>query len=99
MKKRILAVLLSAAMCVGLLAGCGTGNKDTADDGQITLDVWDIWTDPSSSLTKAFETAVAEYEEEHPDINIELHGLDSDAYKTKMSTEFAGKADGIDVFY
>ena len=60
MKKRILAVLLSAAMCVGLLAGCGTGNKDTADDGQITLDVWDIWTDPSSSLTKAFETAVAE---------------------------------------
>ena len=37
MKKRILAVLLSAAMCVGLLAGCGTGNKDTADDGQITL--------------------------------------------------------------
>lgn len=99
MKKRILATLLSAVMGVGLLAGCGAGENEDAGDGQITLDVWDIWTDPSSSLTTAFETAVEQYEADNPDINIELHGLDSDAYKTKMSTEFAGKAEGIDVFY
>lgn len=99
MKRKILAALLSAVMCVGLLAGCGAENTKESGDGKVTLDVWDIWTDPSSSLTTAFEDAVAQYEEEHPDINIELHGLDTDAYKTKMSTEFAGKAEGIDVFY
>lgn len=99
MKKRILATLFSAVMCVGMLAGCGAGEGEDAGDGQVTLDVWDIWTDPSSSLTTAFETAVEQYEVDNPDINIELHGLDSDAYKTKMSTEFAGKAEGVDVFY
>ena len=28
MKKRTLALMLSAALCVGLLAGCGSGNND-----------------------------------------------------------------------
>ena len=27
MKKRTLALMLSAALCVGLLAGCGSGHK------------------------------------------------------------------------
>ena len=27
MKKRTLALMLSAALCVGLLAGCGSGNN------------------------------------------------------------------------
>ena len=52
-------------MCVGLLAGCGAENTKESGDGKVTLDVWDIWTDPSSSLTTAFEDAVAQYEEEH----------------------------------
>ena len=31
MKKRTLALMLSAALCVGLLAGCGSGNNDSAN--------------------------------------------------------------------
>ena len=31
MKKRTLALMLSAALCVGLLAGCGSGNNDPAN--------------------------------------------------------------------
>lgn len=98
MKKKLIATLMSAAMCVGSLTGMGAVPV-MADDEKITLNVWDIWTDPSSSLTGAFQDAVDKYEEENPNIDIEVHGLDSDAYKTKMATEFAGKADGIDVFY
>lgn len=97
MKKKIAAAVMSAVMCAGMMTSYGA--VPVLADEEITLNVWDIWTDPSSALTGAFETAVEKYEEENPNINIELHGLDSDAYKTKMATEFAGKAEGVDVFY
>ena len=97
--KKAAALGMAALMMTGAAAGCK--KKESAPDGteKIVLNVWHQWTDPNSSLTQTFQTAVEDYEKEHDTIDIELHGLDTDSYKTKMSTEFAGNAKGVDVFY
>ncbi len=97
--KKAAALGMAALMMTGAAAGCQ--KKESAPDGteKIVLNVWHQWTDPNSSLTQTFQTAVEDYEKEHENIDIELHGLDTDSYKTKMSTEFAGNAKGVDVFY
>ena len=75
------------------------GSSAVFADDTVTLDVWHQFTDPESAQTSAFEAAVKEYEKEHDNIKIKLHGLDTESYKTKISTEFASSASGVDVFY
>lgn len=94
--KKIAAVCMSAVMLAGL-AGCGNTAEKASDE--VVLDVWHQFTDPESAQTKTFLEAVENYESEHEGIKIELHGLDTESYKTKISTEFASSASGVDVFY
>lgn len=94
--KKIAAICMSAVMLAGL-TGCASKTAK-ADDG-VVLDVWHQFTDPESAQTKTFLAAVENYEKEHENIKIELHGLDTESYKTKISTEFASSASGVDVFY
>ena len=46
-----------------------------------------------------YEEAAAAYMSEHPNVTIQTETLDTEAYKTKINAEFAGDAEGIDVFY
>ena len=88
------------AACMGAaLVGTTFGSSTVFADDTVTLDVWHQFTDPESAQTSAFEAAVKEYEKEHDNIKIKLHGLDTESYKTKISTEFASSASGVDVFY
>lgn len=66
---------------------------------QITLNVWHQWSNDTNELKKLYEAAAAEYEAAHPNVKINSETLDTEAYKTKISAEFAGTASGIDVFY
>lgn len=94
--KKVTAVCMSTAMmCTGAL---GYATTVSADD-KVVLDVWHQFTDPESAQTQTFLAAVDQYQEEHDNIEIELHGLDTESYKTKISTEFASSASGVDVFY
>lgn len=94
--KQLTAVCMSAAvMCTGVF---GFNTVVRADD-KVVLDVWHQFTDPESAQTKTFLEAVENYQNEHDNIEIELHGLDTESYKTKISTEFASSASGVDVFY
>jgi raffinose/stachyose/melibiose transport system substrate-binding protein len=70
-----------------------------SSEEQITLNVWHQWSNDTNELKKCYDTAVAEYEASHPNVKINTETLDTEAYKTKISAEFAGKASGIDVFY
>lgn len=97
--KKVTALFLAGMMLAGTLSGCQKKEAGGGEGGKIVLDVWHQWTDPNSSLTQTFNEAVENYEKDHEGIDIELHGLDTDSYKTKMSTEFAGNAKGVDVFY
>lgn len=65
----------------------------------VTLNVWHQWSNDTNELKKLYETAVEEYMVENPHVTINTQALDTEAYKTKISAEFAGDASGIDVFY
>ena len=69
--KKVAAILLTAVMSIGLLAGCGasegsndTGNADASGE-QITLNYW-TWF-PS---TDQIEETVAAFEKENPNKRI-----------------------------
>lgn len=40
MKKRIVSVLVVAAMTVGMLSGCGSSEKKSSEKDENTLTVW-----------------------------------------------------------
>lgn len=80
-------------------------DKDTVvtDDGgskeSITLNVWHQWSNDTNELKKLYDQAAAAYMDQNPNVTINTQTLDTEAYKTKISAEFAGTANGIDVFY
>ena len=79
MKKSKMAVLtLTAAMCIGLLAGCGGsgssggsgGAAAPADDGQVTIKF--VHKFPEENRMKFFEEIVADFEAQNPNIKVEM---------------------------
>lgn len=66
---------------------------------QVTLNVWHQWSNDTNELKAKYEEAAAAYMSEHPNVTIQTETLDTEAYKTKINAEFAGDAEGIDVFY
>lgn len=107
MMKKVTAALLVAAMTMSLTACGGSGSQNTdapqtgspAEGEEITLNVWHQWANDTNELKKLYDNAVAEYTEANPNVKINTQTLDTEAYKTKISAEFAGDASGIDVFY
>lgn len=101
MKKRIAAFL--ALFGMACLAACGgggeTGKGEIEDTPKVTLHVWHQWTNDTNELKKLYDKAIEQYMKEHQNIVIQTYTLDTEAYKTKISAEFAGAADEIDVFY
>lgn len=96
--KKVMTCALAAVMALG---GTGFSSVVEAKEGseeQITLNLWQQWTG-TNVLKTEMEKAVADYEAENPNIKINMQTLDTDAYKTKMNTEFSGSAKGIDVFF
>ncbi|MEY8355534.1 extracellular solute-binding protein [Lachnospiraceae bacterium 54-53] len=102
MLKRVSAVILTAALAAGM-TGCA--GKDSAapaggsGDGKVVLNVWHQWSNDTNELKNKYDEAVAAYIAENPNVEINTQTLDTEAYKTKISAEFAGDAKGIDVFY
>lgn len=111
MKRRLLkrasAVALAVALAAGM-TGCGskasTGSTTAGGSGdgkteKTVLNVWHQWSNDTNELKKKYDEAVSAYMAEHPNVEINTQTLDTEAYKTKISAEFAGDAKGIDVFY
>ena len=99
MKKRLtkLASLgFVATMCVGLLAGCGGSGDGGSSSGktEIAFGIWD------ENQRPAMEDLVAAYEEENPDVkvNIELTPYSGGEYWTKLEAA-AGGGTAPDVFW
>lgn len=103
---RLLSLFLVIALVFSLVA-CGTGTSvTTANSGtdsnsseKITLNVWHQWSNDTNELKKLYDQAAQTYMDQNPNVTINTQTLDTEAYKTKISAEFAGTADGIDVFY
>lgn len=102
MLKKAVSAFLAASMLLGL-AACGnkenTSGSDKTEDEKVTLNVWHQWSNDTNELKKKYDEAVDAYLKEHSNVEINTQTLDTEAYKTKISAEFAGDAKGIDVFY
>ena len=99
MKKKIVSLLLTAAMAATMFAGCGskTDSKtdggsqaadsktdDGADGEEITLKVFSNLTDRKNGQGLVEQTIIDEYMKENPNVKIEVEALDEEAYKTKF---------------
>ncbi|MDD3206507.1 MAG: extracellular solute-binding protein [Lachnospiraceae bacterium] len=80
-------------------AASGETNSGAAGGDKVTLNVWHQWSNDTNELKAIYEKAVEDYMTENPNVVINSETLDTEAYKTKISAEFAGDASGIDVFY
>ncbi len=91
----IIAVL---ALTTGFLVGCpktteapqATGPAAIPGDAhaKTTLTLWTIWnTEPRKS---ALDAIAAEFEKQHPDIDVQVTTLEPDAYKTRIRVVLSG---------
>ena len=106
--KQVWAALLSVAMVLSVTA-CGSetaeeketvsdSSKEEGSSGKIELSVSHIMVNESDSQVAAWNKALGEYKETHPDIVIKEDKADNDAYKTKLKTTLAAGS-ASDIFY
>lgn len=99
--KTCISILMTGIMSLGIV-GCGEKKNESEvenSSGKITLNVWHQWSNDTTELKKIYDQAVEQYMKDNPQVEIHTETLDTEAYKTKIAAEFAGKAAGIDVFY
>ncbi len=98
MKKRFLALMLTAAMTVSLAVGCGSsGDGGSKSDGDgITLTFLDKH--PEEEYKGYFEDAIADFEEANPGVHIEYENISDQAIKEKLAVLASG-GDLPDIFF
>lgn len=106
LKKTIVTLLCLSLIFSMVLTGCAPkANTETSaqpaevKDEKVTLKVWHQWSNDSNDLKKIYTQAVENYMQEHGNVVIETDTLETEAFKTKISTAFAGNSADVDVFY
>ena len=87
--KKLLAVLLTALFVLTMVSAVAE---------QTTLTMWCIATE-SDANRPAYEAAIAEYEEAHPDVKIEWEAFEHQSYKTKIKAAMADPDSLPDIFF
>ena len=72
--KRVIPVLLAAALLMALLAGCGASDGKT----HLTFQIWDVYQRPG------MEAMCKAYTAKHPDVEIEVQATSWGEYWTKL---------------
>lgn len=95
--RQTMALTLAGTLAIGALAACSSGPEDdgTAEDGTVTLKVVALLPGSTDEAIAAFDQQVAEFEEAHPDIDVQ-----PEEYEWKATTFAAQLAGGTlpDVF-
>lgn len=86
--KKVIALLLTAVLLVGCLAGCG--GKSGSDKTVVTF-----WTQDTVSWQAYFEPAIARFEEANPDIDIQVEYFSDFAEKINQSFSAGTEANVI----
>lgn len=89
MKKKLLSVLLAAAMMATMLTGCGGDSNGS----KVTLK-WAIWDKETTQYWTDLKNA---YEASHKGVTIEMVDLGSSDYQTVLATELSGSGTDFDV--
>ncbi len=86
--KKTMALLLVAIMSVSFLVGCGNDNKTTGENGEdvvLTFALWDKYQEP------VLREIADKFEEENPDIKIDIQLTPYAQYWTKLETAATGE--------
>lgn len=108
MKKKLVCLLMAAALALGMTACGGNGGNggsdgdggnseaNAANDDQVTLRLalWDWEVDGPST----YEPIIEAFEDQNPDIKIEVVSSPNADYETKLTTMLSG-GDDIDLFF
>ena len=96
--KKILALVLAALMVTSLFAISVSADEAAAEEEPITLTMWCIATE-SDANRPAYEQAIAEFEEAHPNIKIEWEAFENESYKTKIKAAMSDPDTLPDIFF
>ncbi len=78
--KKLLFVLVIASV---LLAACGTGGTQPAEDEKVTLR---MWVHTNNAFIAGYEPLIAAYEAENPNVDIQLENFDYELYLQTLQT-------------
>lgn len=92
---RIATAALAVAALALPLAACGSSTHGAAE-GQVTIDFFHRW--PNEPKNTYFAELVERFEEDNPDIKINVESVLNDAYKDKVKV-VAGSSDAPDVMF
>lgn len=90
MKRRIMAGACAALMLVGMLSGCGAKKTSTVGEGNdinLRFSFWEPSTGKETETT--LQKIVDTYEEEHPNVHIELISQASSGYQDWIKAQMA----------
>ena len=98
--KKILALVLALCAIVSLCAcgGSSSSGGSEQESEQTTLTLWCIATE-SDANRPAYENAIAEFEDAHPDIKIEWEAFENQSYKTKLKAAMNDPETLPDIFF
>lgn len=91
MKKKILSLLLCASLVFGL-AACGSSEKEKKSDSASTDEVvleFPSWQATEPGFQEFWEEAVAEFENRHENVKINLYQVPFDSYVDTLTTLYA----------
>lgn len=106
---KMMCFVLAGTMVLSL-AACGNGTSTGANvetgangttentDKKTTLKLWHIWASESETQKKPFEQIIKDFENENPNIKIEVDSYENETYKTKIKTAISVQ-EGPDVFF
>ncbi len=98
MKRKVLCLLLALLMLSSLLTGCqnGKSSNDKAADGKtVTLK---YWTHLETPWNISNDKLIAAFEEEFPDIKIDVEAFPYDDFEQKVQTSLLSKSGGADIY-
>ncbi len=80
MKAKILALLIVLTL---VLTACGSKGESAAPEGTIVLR---FWVHTNNAFIAGYEAAIAAYEAEHPNVDIQLENFDYELYLQTLQT-------------
>lgn len=95
MNKKLISILLVAAMTMTMVAGCGskeatvgnttdTADTENANGEKITLKLFSNLPDRKTGQGLVEQMVINDYMKDNPNVTIEVEALDEEAYKTKF---------------
>ena len=100
--KKVIGSVLTVAMVAGMMTGCGSagGSTDTktsadnsASDDQVVIDVFQN----KNEISDALQVAIDTYEEENPNVKINLETVGGSDYASSLKAKMLGN-DPVEIF-